>query len=377
MEEIPELYESAVREAVTRVRPRRVLRREVPRPAAPRRDPVPGRPARQRRGRLHPRLLAAAPPPEAGRGGARAVPHRRPDRRASTSPPRRSCARRATSAPAPASSSSARTAPSPSSRSTPASRSSTASPRRSPASTWCARCSGSPPARSSATTTPRSAATRSSSGSTPRTAAATSCRPPAPSRAWSPPQGPGVRLDGGYENGETVPGSFDSLIAKLIVTGRDRTQALERSRRALAEFVVDGMPTVIPFHRAVVDDPAYVGASNPTGEGSFDVYTTVDRDRLRQPDHAVRRRRGRGRDEPGERQTVVVEVGGTPARGRACPAAWAASAGGRAGGAKKPKRAAGKKAGAAASGDAVDQPDAGHDRQGRRRGGPGRSPRAT
>ena len=97
----------------------------------------------------------------------------------STSPPRRSCARPATSAPAPASSSSPRTAPSPSSRSTPASRSSTASPRRSPASTWSARCSASPPARSSATTTPRSAATRSSSGSTPRTAAATSCPPPA------------------------------------------------------------------------------------------------------------------------------------------------------------------------------------------------------
>src|SRR5215213_4129713 len=87
--------------------------------------------------------------------------------------------------------------------------------------------------------------------------------------AWHPPQGPGIRLDGGYDNGETVPGSFDSLIAKLIVTGRDRTQALERSRRALDEFVVGGMPTVIPFHRAVVDDPAYVGASNPTGDGSF------------------------------------------------------------------------------------------------------------
>ena len=89
-----------------RLRSRRVPGREVPRPAAPRRDPVPGRPARQRRGRLHPRLLAAAPPPEARRGGARAVPHRRPGRRASTSPPRRSCARPATSAPAPASSSS-------------------------------------------------------------------------------------------------------------------------------------------------------------------------------------------------------------------------------------------------------------------------------
>ena len=108
--------------------------------------------------------------------------------------------------------------------------------------------------------------------------------------AWSPPSGPGVRLDGGYENGETIPGSFDSLIAKLIVTGRDRTQALERSRRALDEFVVDGMPTVIPFHRAVVADPAYVG----DGE-TFSVYTHLDRDRVRQPDRAVRGRLGRGR----------------------------------------------------------------------------------
>ena len=83
--------------------------------------------------------------------------------------------------------------------------------------------------------------------------------------AWSPPSGPGVRVDGGYEVGETIPGSFDSLIAKLIVTGRDRTQALERSRRALAEFVVDGMPTVIPFHAAVVDDPAFVGPSTGSG----------------------------------------------------------------------------------------------------------------
>ena len=161
------------------VRPRRVPGGEVPRQAAPRRDPVPGRPARQRRGRLDPRLLAAAPQPEARRGGARAVPQRRAGRRGSTSPPRRSCARPATTAPAPASSWSPRTAPSPSSRSTPASRSSTASPRRSPASTWSARCSGSRPARSSATTTPRSAATRSSSASTPRTAAPTSCPPPA------------------------------------------------------------------------------------------------------------------------------------------------------------------------------------------------------
>ena len=134
-------------------------------------------------------------------------------------------------------------------------------------------------------------------------------RPRHPDRPGTPPQGPGVRVDGGYENGETVPGAFDSLIAKLIVTGRDRTQALERSRRALSEFVVDGMPTVIPFHAAVVSDPAYVGASNPTGEGSFDVYTTwieTDFDNQIEPyagDSAEA-------EEAGERQKVTVEVGG-------------------------------------------------------------------
>ena len=113
--------------------------------------------------------------------------------------------------------------------------------------------------------------------------------------AWSPPSGPGVRLDGGYENGETIPGSFDSLIAKLIVTGTTRTQALERSRRALDEFVVDGMPTVIPFHRAVVSDPAYVGASTPSRRGRVHRLHPVDRDRVRQPDRALLRRLRGGR----------------------------------------------------------------------------------
>ena len=106
---------------------------------------------------------------------------------------------------------------------------------------------------------------------------------------WEPPSGPGVRVDGGYVAGETIPGAFDSLIAKVIVTGRDRTQALERSRRALAEFVVDGMPTVVPFHRAVVDDPAYIGEGSDT-DGPLRRLHLVDRDRVRQPDHAVRRR---------------------------------------------------------------------------------------
>jgi len=172
--------------------------------------------------------------------------------------------------------------------------------------------------------------------------------------AWTPPQGPGVRVDGGYEKGETVPGSFDSLIAKLIVTGRDRTQALERSRRALDEFVVDGMPTVIPFHQAVTRDPAYVGASTPSGEGQFTVYTTwieTEFDNQIQPyggDVAEA-------EEQGERQRVTVEVGGRRLE-VVLPAGLAGIGSAPAAGAKKAKRAAGKKAGSAVSGDAVTSP---------------------
>ncbi|MGF9760936.1 biotin carboxylase N-terminal domain-containing protein [Microvirga sp. 0TCS3.31] len=173
---------------------------------------------------------------------------------------------------------------------------------------------------------------------------------------WHAPAGPGVRLDGGYDQGETIPGSFDSLIAKLIVTGRDRTQALERSRRALDEFVVDGMPTVIPFHRAVVRDPAYVGASTPTGDGEFSVYTQwieTEFDNQIQPyagDSA-------DADEQGERQKVTVEVGGRRLEVVLPAGLGGLGAGGSNGGAgaKKAKRSA-KKAGAAASGDAVTSP---------------------
>lgn len=172
---------------------------------------------------------------------------------------------------------------------------------------------------------------------------------------WHPPAGPGVRLDGGYDQGETIPGSFDSLIAKLIVSGRDRTQALERSRRALDEFLVDGMPTVIPFHRAVVSDPAYVGASNPTGEGSFDVYTQWIETEFDNQIEPYSGELGEAAEE-GERQAVTVEVGGRRIE-VVLPAGLGGLSvgGGSAGGAKKPKRAA-KKAGAAASGDSVTSP---------------------
>ncbi|MGY0389140.1 acetyl/propionyl/methylcrotonyl-CoA carboxylase subunit alpha [Nocardioides sp. WG-D5] len=166
---------------------------------------------------------------------------------------------------------------------------------------------------------------------------------------WAPPAGPGVRLDGGYEKGETIPGSFDSLIAKLIVSGRDRTQALERSRRALDEFKVDGMPTVIPFHQAVVTDPAYTAEN-----GSFDVYTTwieTDFDNQIQPYAGA----AGEAEEAGERQTVVVEVGGKRLSVSLPAGLGGLAAGGGTSAAKKPKRSA-KKAGAAASGDSVASP---------------------
>ncbi|MFI5627728.1 biotin/lipoyl-containing protein, partial [Nocardioides sp. NPDC051685] len=170
---------------------------------------------------------------------------------------------------------------------------------------------------------------------------------------WAPPAGPGVRLDGGYEKGETIPGAFDSLIAKLIITGRDRTQALERSRRALAEFKVDGMPTVIPFHQAVVTDPAYTAEN-----GSFDVYTTwieTDFDNQITP-YAGTTGEPTEDGSGGERQTVVVEVGGKRLN-VSLPAGLGGLGGLAAGGtaAKKPKRSA-KKTGAAASGDSVTSP---------------------
>ena len=86
--------------------------------------------------------------------------------------------------------------------------------------------------------------------------------------AWTPPAGPGVRVDEGYRAGMTVPGTFDSLVAKIIVTGADRDTALARSRRALRELVIEGMPTVLPFHQAVLDDPAFTAA-----DGHFGVHT--------------------------------------------------------------------------------------------------------
>ncbi|MFC9985057.1 acetyl/propionyl/methylcrotonyl-CoA carboxylase subunit alpha [Microbacterium keratanolyticum] len=91
---------------------------------------------------------------------------------------------------------------------------------------------------------------------------------PGPIHVFKTFGGPGIRLDSGVTAGDAVSGAFDSLLAKIIVTGKDRDEALERARRALDEFEVAGLPTVIPFHRKVVRDPAFVG----DGE-KFDVFT--------------------------------------------------------------------------------------------------------
>lgn len=81
------------------------------------------------------------------------------------------------------------------------------------------------------------------------------------------PSGPGIRLDAGVETGSEIPGLYDSMMAKLIVTGATREEALIRARRALAEFKIEGVASVLPFHRAVLEEPAF------TGEDGFGVFT--------------------------------------------------------------------------------------------------------
>ena len=165
---------------------------------------------------------------------------------------------------------------------------------------------------------------------------------------WSPPSGPGVRVDGGYEVGETIPGAFDSLVAKLIVTGSSREQALERSRRALDEFVVDGMPTVVPFHRVVVEDPAYVG----NGDG-FAVHTSWIETEF---DNRLEAYAGEAEvSEPGERESVVVEVGGKRLEVR-LPAGLGTSSSVTPDAKKPLRRGSGSGSGAAAGGDALTSP---------------------
>jgi acetyl-CoA/propionyl-CoA carboxylase biotin carboxyl carrier protein len=174
---------------------------------------------------------------------------------------------------------------------------------------------------------------------------------PAPGKVttWVAPEGPGVRVDSGVESGSVVGGAFDSLLAKVIITGEDRTQALERARRALDELVVTGMATVLPFHRAVVRDPAFIGDENGFGVHTRWIETEFDNtippfEGAAQP------------EEETPRQTVVVEVGGRRLE-VSLPGDLAVSGGGgRATERAKPRRRSGGKSAAAVSGDAVAAP---------------------
>ncbi|POM27244.1 Acetyl-/propionyl-coenzyme A carboxylase alpha chain [Actinomadura rubteroloni] len=169
--------------------------------------------------------------------------------------------------------------------------------------------------------------------------------------AWEPPSGPGVRLDSGYEAGHTVPQEFDSLIAKLIVTGATRRQAVERARRALAEFVIDGMPTVLPFHRAVLDDPAFV-----PDEGPFTVHTRWIETEFDNTIPPFEGAAAPGADE-GARERVTVEVGGKRLEVVLPAGLGATAAGGGAAASAPARRGAGRKGGgAAASGDSLVSP---------------------
>ncbi|WP_336715741.1 acetyl/propionyl/methylcrotonyl-CoA carboxylase subunit alpha [Arthrobacter sp. USHLN218] len=124
--------------------------------------------------------------------------------------------------------------------------------------------------------------------------------------AFEPPTGSGIRVDSGVRSGSTVPGDYDSLMAKLIVHGADRAQALNRARVALDEMVIAGLPTVLPFHRAVVRDAAF------TKTEAFGVYTTWIESEFAEPLAASPEIAAA---EPGsERTELTVEVDGKALR---------------------------------------------------------------
>ncbi|WP_371634601.1 ATP-grasp domain-containing protein [Streptomyces zaomyceticus] len=163
------------------------------------------------------------------------------------------------------------------------------------------------------------------------------------------PTGPGVRLDAGVESGSVIGPAWDSLLAKLIVTGATREQALQRAARALAEFKVEGMATAIPFHQAVVVDPAFT--SDP-----FRVHTRwIETEFVNEIKPFAPAGADADEDESG-RETIVVEVGGKRLE-VSLPFALGMKLArtGLAAGAR-PKRRAAKKSGPAASGDTLASP---------------------
>ena len=161
---------------------------------------------------------------------------------------------------------------------------------------------------------------------------------------YSEPAGPGVRVDSGVVEGSVIGGQFDSMLAKLIVWGPDRETALRRSARALAEYQVEGLPTVLPFDRAIVADPAFTAEN-----GSFDVYTKWIEEawdnQLTPHDDSTDAEAGA----PEASQVHTVEIDGRRIE-VALPATFGIT------GARKRKKRKGAGAKAAVSGDAVTAP---------------------
>lgn len=169
------------------------------------------------------------------------------------------------------------------------------------------------------------------------------------------PSGPGVRVDSGVVSGDVIGGAFDSMLAKIIVTGRTRKEALERSRRALDETVIEGMPTVLPFHRVVVEDPAFAPEFTDTPDAPFSVHTRWIETEF---DNQISPYDGtpEAAAEQAARQSVVVEVGGKRLE-VSLPGDLAVSSGAGKGPSAGPRRAARKGGGgAAASGDSLTAP---------------------
>ncbi|RKE19901.1 biotin carboxyl carrier protein /biotin carboxylase [Streptomyces sp. TLI_171] len=125
---------------------------------------------------------------------------------------------------------------------------------------------------------------------------------------FAPPSGPGVRLDAGVESGSVIGPAWDSLLAKLVVSGADRKQALQRAKRALEEFTVEGMATAIPFHRAVVTDPAFAPEVHGSAE-PFKVHTRWIETEFENEIPAYTTT-GPDGEQPAPRDHLVVEVGG-------------------------------------------------------------------
>jgi len=174
---------------------------------------------------------------------------------------------------------------------------------------------------------------------------------PAPGKldVWQLPAGPGVRVDTGFEAGDVIGGNFDSLLAKLIVTGKDRNEAIERSRRALSEFNVEGIATALTFHRVVVSDPAFAPADP---EQAFTVHTRwIETEFDNQIPAYVAA--GADIDEPAARNNVVVEVNGKRLE-VSLPGEFGMSGNSQAAAPTAKKRE--RKKAAAASGDSVSAP---------------------